>query len=867
MVTERLQVVVTEKGTRTVRRQIASLGESATTASSGVDLLKTALGGIGAAFVIRRLVQSADALTQIGNRLGLVTAGQAQLEAVTRGLFQVANDTRSSFEGTAEVYARTALAARNLGISQQETLNFTKSLNQAIILSGATAQEARSGLIQFSQGLASNRLAGDELRATLEQLPLLSDVIAKQFGVTRGELRELAAQGKVTADEILEAFGPETQAKIQEAFENTIPTIAQSFTVLENAVLEFIGTTNSFINVFEILGRVTILVADNFEFFANAVIFGAAVPAFFALTAAVNTLTAAIAANPIGLLVVGGALAIASIIGIAKSVIDATREIESLDDTVSASFLGTGQEQLARRARLVGRALDELQVRGDRAALTQEQQRVLVGLEKVEKSLERQNIRLTDSEKATVRAQLQRIETAKRARRVLKELEGAQGELRESVLDLNAAFREGFIGADELVRRVTELTSGVKDVERLTDEIDRLSSTAGLDDVSRNARDILDDALARAESRGAELSQARRDQLASLSEEVALLQARNDVVEELNGPANELANRVIAVQQAFNEGAISLQQFNNEINNAGVLGFVNNLEREVELLRLSNTERERVVALEEAKNVAASFQQTIPDLEGRVNALVRERQALQELQSVTESLIPPTINFSDVEEELRRRFESGAISVDQFIEALKNLRALQSGEESTDFFAGVSAGLDRIGDKISDVSGQVENTLVNAFNGAEDALVKFVQTGEVNFSKLVDSILADLTRLLARQALLGLFNAFTEGAGGFFNAAANAAAGARQSGGPVTAGQPFVVGERGPELFIPNRGGQVLSNRDSADAIAGASGPVSVNLNIQIDSEGRATIQESDENTQVILNVIRNNPDTIRAST
>src|SRR5690606_2602352 len=98
-----------------------------------------------------------------------VTTGTENLTTVTSRLFDVANRTRSSFEGTANLYARVALATKELGIGQQELLTFTERVNQAIILSGASAQEAQAGLIQLSQGLASGALRGDELRSVLEQ--------------------------------------------------------------------------------------------------------------------------------------------------------------------------------------------------------------------------------------------------------------------------------------------------------------------------------------------------------------------------------------------------------------------------------------------------------------------------------------------------------------------------------------------------------------------------------------------------------------------------------------------------------------------------------------------------------------------------
>ena len=143
---------------------------------------------LGAGAAVRGLVQLADTFTLVQNKLTQVTKGTAELEAVTEELFNVANKTRSSFEATATLYQRTALATRNLGLSQKETLKFTEQLNQAIILSGATTSEAKNGLIQLSQGLALGTVQGRDLKSVMEQIPVVSDVIAKSLGITRGRV-------------------------------------------------------------------------------------------------------------------------------------------------------------------------------------------------------------------------------------------------------------------------------------------------------------------------------------------------------------------------------------------------------------------------------------------------------------------------------------------------------------------------------------------------------------------------------------------------------------------------------------------------------------------------------------------------------
>lgn len=227
------------------------------------------LAAIG--LLVKRTVQLADEFTRLQNRLRIVTNGTQNLNDVTQRLFQVSENTRSSFEGTAELYARLAVSAGELGRTENELIQFTESLNQAILLSGASAEEARAGIIQLSQGLASGALRGDELRSVLEQLPAVADVIARSLGVTRGQLRELGAQGKITADIVLNAFA-EARGELAERFAKTVPTVGQAITGLQNGLLrlsgaldESIGFTRGLATALQALGDAAAEAARFFE--------------------------------------------------------------------------------------------------------------------------------------------------------------------------------------------------------------------------------------------------------------------------------------------------------------------------------------------------------------------------------------------------------------------------------------------------------------------------------------------------------------------------------------------------------------------------------------------------------------------------
>lgn len=248
-----------------VRKQgdsIRKTGQEARKARGNIVSLGRAMQALAGAFAVREAVRLADEYTNIQNRLKLVTSGTEELAVVTDRLFTIANKTRSAYNSTAELYARVGLAAKDLGVSQQELLNFTESLNQAVILSGAGADEASAGIIQLSQGLASGALRGDELRSVLEQLPMVADVIAKSLGVTRGELRKMGQDGAITADVVLTAFR-EAREELENNFAQTAPTIGQSFTVLRNKVVELWGEFTTSSGIASGLATVLLTVANN----------------------------------------------------------------------------------------------------------------------------------------------------------------------------------------------------------------------------------------------------------------------------------------------------------------------------------------------------------------------------------------------------------------------------------------------------------------------------------------------------------------------------------------------------------------------------------------------------------------------------
>lgn len=311
MPTETVNIIVNEQGSRTVRRNLDDLANTSRRVGGAIDFVRNSLHLLGGALATRQIINYANTYVNLQNRIRATGAETKQLTGIYSELLSVANATRSDLEGTVETYSRLAISSKELGVSQRELIDFTKSLNQAIILSGASAQEAQAGMIQLSQGLASGALRGDELRSVLEQLPTVADVIAKNLKVTRGELRTLGTEGKITANVVLDAF-KNARVELDEKFGKSVPTIGQSFTVLKNNFVDFVGRLDESVGLTTKLSKLIFTLANNLDLAAKSalalssglIIVGGTRRSIDLLVGSVRALTLAIAANPLGALAI-----------------------------------------------------------------------------------------------------------------------------------------------------------------------------------------------------------------------------------------------------------------------------------------------------------------------------------------------------------------------------------------------------------------------------------------------------------------------------------------------------------------------------------------------------------------------------------
>ncbi len=146
-------------------------------------------------------------------------------------LYDTAIRTRADATGTISLYNRIAMSG--VKASNDRILRFVETFNKTMAVSGTTAQENRAVMLQLAQGLGSNRLGGDEFRSIAEQAPMFKWMLAEGLGVNPGALKEMGAQGKLTAEVIIKAM-EKVQGQVDEIFKRAPWTIGQLLIVLQD---------------------------------------------------------------------------------------------------------------------------------------------------------------------------------------------------------------------------------------------------------------------------------------------------------------------------------------------------------------------------------------------------------------------------------------------------------------------------------------------------------------------------------------------------------------------------------------------------------------------------------------------------------
>lgn len=203
-------------------------------------LIGTVLGGELLGGTLGDLSRTADAYANLAARMKLATGEGEAFTAGFEGVFEVAQRTSSSLESTGTLFTKLVGAGKELGVSQRDALALTETINQAVQLSGSSAQESDAAIQQLIQGLGSGVLRGEEFNSVMEQAPRLAQALASGLGITTAALRQQAEAGALSSQVVISALQGQA-ATVANEFSQLPPTVGRALTNLGTAWTDYVG--------------------------------------------------------------------------------------------------------------------------------------------------------------------------------------------------------------------------------------------------------------------------------------------------------------------------------------------------------------------------------------------------------------------------------------------------------------------------------------------------------------------------------------------------------------------------------------------------------------------------------------------------
>lgn len=231
--------------------------------------VKTAVAAVATSAVISNYIKMADTFSSIDSKLKNATSSTLEFNNAQKQLFSIAQQSRTSFESTIDLYSKLSTSTKNLQVSQEQLFQITDTINKAGVIGGGSKESINAALVQLGQAFSAGTLRGEELNSILEQTPRLARAIAEGLNVTTGELKKMGETGTLTADKVMNALLSQSQT-INSEFSNIKMTVSQSLTVLENSTIKAIGQFDNLAGITGHLSNAMSALAKGFDMVSNA---------------------------------------------------------------------------------------------------------------------------------------------------------------------------------------------------------------------------------------------------------------------------------------------------------------------------------------------------------------------------------------------------------------------------------------------------------------------------------------------------------------------------------------------------------------------------------------------------------------------
>jgi tape measure domain-containing protein len=757
-------------------------GDAAQQAAGKLGGLRGAVGGlrgalvsIGAGALVAGMVRGAAAAEQLQLRLKLLSKEHGETERVQQFVAQSAKTFGQSqveaAAGVADVYAR----LRPLGTSLAEIETVYKGFNAVALASGTSAEAASGAFLQLSQALGSGRLQGDEFRSIAEQVPGILKLVANEMGVTVGQLKQLGSEGKITSDVLINALAKGFEENKDKIAELLALSPAQRFK-------EFKDSTQALSNAMgsELLPAIVPVVKVATELLR---LFGQLPGPMKTIIAAAIGLTAAFVALAPAISAVIGLLTAAQLAALAA----AGPWVALAAGVTAAAVALAGYRTESQKIGAKAAAGDPAAMAAARNRMVDKQQEIaLMKLEGAEKASPRSALGGSFAKAKAEFAQLKRDVTT-------GEAVATTPTPTPTPTTATGAGTGAKKGSDDAKRAAEQAAQAEQQIQErlrgLTREIELNAQISTIKELQFQA-----------EMDGNKELQAR------LQGEERIIQIIQSTAQSLDGITDQrLQQKILAkaegeIASARQETALEMQRIDNE-RTKSFNEIITGLDLEL-ALKTATTEQAREQLRLEAEIAKLKNQGFTPEQIGTITAKKTELAAPKtDQQNITEKIATLKKEIAD-------------------LTSISNI-AITSAEGIGNAFAQSFQGL---------ISGTMT---------AKEALGSFFKSVADMFLEMAAQIIAKQITMIILQTILKALGAVggIQSAGSSAGSAAFGGSGptfnpgafsmpqlaGRAAGGPVTSQQPYMVGERGPELFVPGTGGSVVNNNDLRSAMGGGS--------------------------------------------
>lgn len=269
---------ITEQQIEKLKSELNGVEPAAQKANTGVSGLSkgmeitrfaaTALAGamaaVGVGIGAREIAEAADSYTNLSARINIATSEGGNFTHAMAGVHQVALMTNSSLDATAGLFTKVNDTGKQMGMTQQQSLDLVKTINMAIQTGGGSAAAADAAITQFTQALQSGVLRGDEFNSIMEQAPGISKALAQSLGVTTGELRKMAENGELSAEKVIKALQSQSAA-IEADYAKFPTTIGNALQRITTQWQILIGTMDQANGASATVAQWLVTLADNMD--------------------------------------------------------------------------------------------------------------------------------------------------------------------------------------------------------------------------------------------------------------------------------------------------------------------------------------------------------------------------------------------------------------------------------------------------------------------------------------------------------------------------------------------------------------------------------------------------------------------------